>query len=50
MGQAYNHPRLGTTSIQTTELWAIAPTLGWARTWSRFYRLGFPADDLGKAD
>lgn len=50
IGQAYNHPRLGTTSIQTTELWAIAPTLGWARTWSRFYRLGFPADDLGKAD
>lgn len=46
VGQAYKHPRLGSTGIQTTELWAIAPTLGWARTWSRFYRLGFPADQF----
>ena len=44
VGQAYNHPRLGTTNIYTTELWAIAPSLGWARTWSRFYRLGFRDD------
>lgn len=43
-GRAYDHPRLGPTSVLTTELWAIAPSLGWARTWSRFYRLGFPAD------
>jgi len=50
VGQAYNHPRLGHTTVQTTELWAIAPTLGWARTWSRFYRLGFPADNFGEAD
>lgn len=50
IGQAYNHPRLGITSVQTTELWAIAPTLGWARTWSRFYRLGFPADNFEEAD
>ncbi|MES1990966.1 MAG: DUF6634 family protein [Pseudomonadota bacterium] len=45
-GIAHNHPRLGTTDITTTELWAIAPTLGWARTWSRFYRLGFPSDQF----
>ena len=48
IGHAYNHPRLGTASIHTTELWAIAPTLGWARTWSRFYRLGFPDDEFAK--
>lgn len=43
-GRTYKHPLLGSTSVMTTELWAIAPSLGWARTWSRFYRLGFPAD------
>lgn len=42
-GLVHEHPRLGTTSIMTTQLWVIAPSLGWARTWSRFYRLGFPA-------
>lgn len=50
VGQAYNHPRLGTANVCTTELWAIAPSLGWARTWSRFYRLGFPDDgDAGSS-
>ncbi len=43
-GVTHGHPRLGSTSVLTTELWAIAPSLGWARTWSRFYRLGFPSD------
>lgn len=43
-GRAYKHPLLGSTSVLTSELWAIAPSLGWARTWSRFYRLGFPTD------
>lgn len=43
-GRAYKHPLLGSASVMTTELWAVAPSLGWARTWSRFYRLGFPAD------
>jgi len=28
--------------ITTTDLWMFAPDLGWARTLSRFYRLGTP--------
>ena len=27
----------------TSELFAIDPDMGWARTWSRFYALGRPA-------
>jgi hypothetical protein len=34
------HPILKGPVITTTELWIIAPELGWARTYSRLYRLG----------
>jgi hypothetical protein len=43
IGDAQDHPRLGTTRATTTTLWAFAPKLGWARTQSRFYRLLNPA-------
>jgi hypothetical protein len=41
IGLATGHPtvRDGRTSL-TTEVFALDPTHGWARTWSRFYQLG----------
>ena len=40
IGGNHGHPLLCGPVIKTTELWAFAPALGWARTLSRFYRLG----------
>lgn len=42
-GVIHGHPRIedGRSAI-TTELWLLAPTLGYARTLSRFYALGRP--------
>lgn len=34
------HPILRGPTVTTSEVWAIAPKLGWARTYSRLYRLG----------
>ena len=45
VGHATGHPRLGDRHTITTELMVHAPTLGWARTLSRFYRLGTSIDD-----
>lgn len=39
-GQTTDHPILGGTTVRTSELWALAPQAGWARTYSRFYRIG----------
>lgn len=44
VGDVHRHPRLGTTVTTTTTLWAFAPSLGWARTQSRFYRLLNPTN------
>jgi hypothetical protein len=41
-GDVSDHPVLGTRKVVTSQLWAISPELGWARTYSRFYRLGAP--------
>jgi hypothetical protein len=38
-GIAIKHPALGTNSISTSALFAIADDLSWARTLNRFYRL-----------
>jgi hypothetical protein len=38
-----DHPKLDNTFITTSELWAMSPEQGWARTHSRFYRLIGPA-------
>ena len=43
IGGNTGHPTLKGRGVQTTEVWALAPELGWARTLSRFYRLGEPA-------
>lgn len=44
-GLVNGHPRLVGTdrAITTSDLWLFAPDHGWARTWSRWYRLGSPA-------
>ena len=43
IGGNIGHPLLDAPVIKTSEIWVYAPTLGWARTRSRFYRLGRPA-------
>jgi hypothetical protein len=46
-GIMFNHPRIGDgRQGLTTGLWVLAPTLGYARTLSRFYALGQPADNF----
>lgn len=39
-GQIYGHPTVRGPLGITSEVWAMAPELGWVRTYSRFYRLG----------
>ena len=40
------HPRLGSGGLITTsEVYAIDPSRGWARTYSRFYILGARSDE-----
>lgn len=41
-GFAAGHPLLGSRAIATSHLWALDPQRRWARTFSRFYRLGLP--------
>ena len=41
-GEVTDHPLLGNASIHTSQLIAIDPEAGWARTASRWYRLGQP--------
>lgn len=43
IGIVHDHPRLGSRLVATSSMWAWSPTLGWARSYSRFYRLGRPA-------
>ena len=42
VGVCDDHPRLEGPLITTSEIWALAPEFGWARTFSRLYRLGEP--------
>src|SRR5690348_16976076 len=42
VGKVHGHPLRGTRAIVTSELKVYAQDLGWARTQSRFYRLGRP--------
>jgi len=42
-GFVAGHPLLGRKQIITSPVWTLDPDLRWARTLSRFYRLGIPA-------
>ncbi|SDD49272.1 DUF6634 family protein [Belnapia rosea] len=42
VGMVTGHPELRGPRCQTSDLWAFAPVLGWARTLNRLYRLGAP--------
>jgi hypothetical protein len=44
-GDLFGHPRLSAPHVTTTQVWAFAPELGWARTHSRWYRLGDALQD-----
>lgn len=45
-GKVSGHPHLGDDDITTSRLIAIRPDAGWARTASRWYRLGRPFTKL----
>jgi hypothetical protein len=45
-GQVTGHPVLGDARIHTSQLWAMNQQQGWARTFSRYYRLGDSLRDL----
>jgi len=42
IGGNLGHLSLARPIVRTSEVWVIAPELGWARTFSRLYRLGDP--------
>ena len=42
VGAVTGHPLLDGPFCRTSDLWAFAPTVGWARTLNRLYRLGAP--------
>jgi hypothetical protein len=42
-GFVAGHPLRGSRHIATSPLWVLDPDLRWARTLSRFYKLGLPA-------
>lgn len=44
-GKIIDHPRLGTTMMTTSRLIAINRAAGWARSLSRWFRLGEPYSD-----
>ncbi|WP_199231186.1 DUF6634 family protein [Falsiroseomonas bella] len=41
-GRVSGHPVLGGPTVRTSDVWALAPGLGFARTLSRLYALGRP--------
>jgi len=44
IGRVTGHPLLGDCAAATTPLWVADPDGAWARSLSRFYRLGPPLD------
>jgi hypothetical protein len=49
VGMAVEHPLLGTTEITTSQVWAGDYQARWARTYSRWYRLGASRKELEDA-
>ena len=50
-GSVRGHPILGNLArVHTSELILIDPENGWARTWSRYYRLGAPEGPATRSD
>jgi len=47
-GEISGHPLLGITTAVTSDLCVFAPDLGWARTFSRYYRLGSPSHKIDR--
>ncbi|SIT17948.1 DUF6634 family protein [Paracoccus saliphilus] len=45
-GQVTGHPRIGASTITTSRLIALDRQAGWARTYSRWYRLGEPFSEF----
>ena len=45
VGLCYEHPNLRGPVIKTSGLWVYSTTGNWARTYSRWYRLGPPRPD-----
>jgi hypothetical protein len=45
IGVLVGHPTVSNRHVaMTTEIFAIDPDAGWARSWSRFYALGRPVE------
>lgn len=42
IGRVTGHPVLGGPTVRTSDVWALAPGLGFARTLSHLYTLGRP--------
>ncbi|WP_339828839.1 DUF6634 family protein [uncultured Parvibaculum sp.] len=47
-GEVTGHPPFKTTRTITSDLCLFAPDLGWARTFSRYYRLGSPSHKIAR--
>lgn len=45
VGRVAGHPKLIGGMIMTSPLWVVDPKLRWARTTSRYYRLGVRSED-----
>jgi len=45
LGHVFGHPMLGTREVLTSPVIVAAPDDGFARTISRYYRLGRPSED-----
>lgn len=50
VGLCSGHPLLPNGPVSTTEVWVLNAADGWARTLSRYYRLGEPAPRRDRHD
>lgn len=45
VGVCTDHPMLNGPVVMTSDIWVLAPDLGWCRTLGRYYRLGKCRDE-----